>query len=176
MKNSMLSLLFGVLIGGLLVFFLKPSGGGGSFTPITVLGPTPATEAKSMILNLYSELSRTDINLDSVRKLFRKSYIINANDIRGILIKYPNADFVRIYPALGKDDNDVKMLSFILMIQEKGRMIWDGNSLNPKKQDEIQDQWGPCPNRCPTSNELIIEDEWKIFYKEFPHLNPQKTL
>lgn len=174
MKNSVLSLLFGVLIGGILVYFLKPSGDGGNFTPIKVLGPTPALKAKNMIINLYSELSKSD--LKSVKELFRKSYVINANDIRSILTKYPDADSVRIYPALGEDDNKVKMLSFILMIQENGRMIWDSALPNDSAQNEIQDQWGPCPNRCPLSNELIDEKEWGIIYKEFPHLNPKKRL
>jgi hypothetical protein len=171
MKNSMLSLLFGVLIGGILVYFLKPTDGGGNFTPIKVSAPTPALEAKNMILNLYETLAKAKDN-DEITALFRRSYGINANDVRSILDANTGVDTIRIYPAL-KEYEGKNMLTFILMLQDgkTNEMLWDYNISNPEKQDLIQDQWGPCPKNCPTK-ELISEVEWGKINETYPSKFP----
>ncbi len=112
--------------------------------------------AKEMIKSLYVKLKDTNTNALS---LFRRSYALDFGDLMKLISVVENHDDkltkIRIYPAF-RDEH----LTFILMIEHDGVMIWDSSSPT-SPQAAIQDQLFPCPTICPGSGDLFTENEWK---------------
>lgn len=169
MKNLLL-VLAGVIIGGLAVFFLKPANQTQNLiNPSPKLTPTSETVAKQMIQDFYSLKQNDTVNF---RKLLRRSYRINADDIRLLLSLDSNkADSLRIYPifktdpkfpAGSKDYYKGNMISFIIMVQDKNkRMMRMLPASSTSQSAYIQDQLEPCPYNCGgVNNELYNSTEW----------------
>jgi hypothetical protein len=169
MKNLLL-VFVGIIIGGIGVYFLNPTIINPNWQNIKVLKPRPVEKARRMIDNLYTFLS--DSNNDP-KSLFRRSFAISANDIKGLLTKHPEAELIRIYPALDIDSKNKKTLTFILMTADsQGTLIWDKDPSQANvDQDEIQDYFEPCPPDCgKTSNEIIEETKWTQYAQKIPSL------
>ncbi len=127
--------------------------------------PTTPKDAIDMIKALYDALLGTTVDIPS---LFSRSYSLDFKDLQALMsLNHSPSDVlkIRIYPAL-RENEGKKILSFILMVEQNGKMVWD-SSRPYDFQSEIQDHWTPCPNECPgggggvnNGNELFKEEEW----------------
>ncbi len=130
--------------------------------------PTTPEDAKNMIRELYDVLLNTTNPVD-IPSLFSRSYSLGFKDLQALMsLPHSPTDIlkIRIYPAL-RDYEGKDILSFILMVEKNGKMVWD-SSKPDTPQLEIQDYWTPCPNECPggggglnEGNELLKEEEWE---------------
>ncbi len=175
MKNTLI-LLLGIFVGSLnLIFNFKPTSIEGQKEETLVatakaplVMDTSPNDAKEMISNLYAFMKK---NPEKTPALFNRSYALDFRYFNQIiekhdLINYANdpvnkseALKIRIYPALRKQGN-TEALTFIMMIEKNGKMLWDSNNPN-SPQLEIQDQMGLCPPVCSFENDLFTESEWK---------------